>query len=30
MKNQLFNLLLEEMGTCQKCINLKNKGGHNW
>ena len=25
MKNQLFNLLLEEMGTCQKCINLKNK-----
>ena len=25
MKNNLFNLLLEEMGTCQKCINLKNK-----
>lgn len=25
MKNKLFNLLLEEMGTCQKCINLRNK-----
>lgn len=27
MKNKLFNLLLEEMGTCQKCINLRNKSG---
>ena len=27
MKNKLFNLLLEEMGTCQKCINLRNKNG---
>ena len=25
MKKKLFNLLLEEMGTCQKCINLRNK-----
>ena len=27
MKKKLFNLLLEEMGTCQKCINLRNKSG---
>ena len=25
MNKKLFNLLLEEMGTCQKCINLRNK-----
>ena len=27
MKNKLFNLMLEEMETCQKCINLRNKSG---